>query len=150
MKTNKVCPLVVRERNGDFEILAFQHPCLDYQLVKGTIELNEKPENAAVRELYEESGLRVAGKPQFLACTDELPDANVWYFYLCRVTHDPQENWNHLALDDGGHTFSFFWHRISENLNDSWHPLFHRVFSYVKPNLLSEIQDDQYGHVHRY
>ncbi len=73
MKTNKVCPLVVRERNGDFEILAFQHPCLDYQLVKGTIELNEKPENAAVRELYEESGLRVAGKPQFLACTDGNP-----------------------------------------------------------------------------
>ena len=35
----------------------FRHPLAGIQLVKGTVEPSESPEDAARRELFEESGL---------------------------------------------------------------------------------------------
>ena len=56
---NKACPVVLRTR-GSREILVFEHPLAGIQLVKGTIELGESPEAAALRELGEESGITSA------------------------------------------------------------------------------------------
>jgi ADP-ribose pyrophosphatase YjhB (NUDIX family) len=53
----KACPVVFRKKAGLMEILAFRHPIAGYQLVKGTININEGIEQAAERELLEESVL---------------------------------------------------------------------------------------------
>ncbi|WP_410001350.1 NUDIX domain-containing protein [Rhizobium leguminosarum] len=43
--------------NQGLEILAFTHPSAGNQFVKGTVEEGERPQDAAARELREESGL---------------------------------------------------------------------------------------------
>ena len=49
----KAWPIVLREKDGAIEVLAFQHPQAGKQFVKGTIELDEDPVAAAARELRE-------------------------------------------------------------------------------------------------
>ena len=51
----KVVPVILRDINQRTEILVFKHPIAGIQIVKGTVETNEELEEAALRELYEES-----------------------------------------------------------------------------------------------
>lgn len=53
----KVVPVIFRNINQTTEILVFKHPIAGIQIVKGTVEVNEELETAALRELYEESGI---------------------------------------------------------------------------------------------
>uniref|UniRef100_UPI00124C1F65 NUDIX domain-containing protein n=1 Tax=Acinetobacter ursingii TaxID=108980 RepID=UPI00124C1F65 len=53
----KVVPILIRRKAQTLEILAFRHPLAGIQLVKGSIEPNETYDYAAIRELFEESGL---------------------------------------------------------------------------------------------
>ena len=48
----KIVPVVLRHQQQGLEILAFRHPLAGTQLVKGTIEQDEKHEQAAVRGLF--------------------------------------------------------------------------------------------------
>ncbi|WP_222034522.1 NUDIX domain-containing protein [Rhizobium leguminosarum] len=57
LKLEKTCPVVTRRMNQGLEILAFTHPSAGNQFVKGTVEEGERPQDAAARELREESGL---------------------------------------------------------------------------------------------
>jgi 8-oxo-dGTP pyrophosphatase MutT (NUDIX family) len=52
----KVVPVILRHPTQSLEILAFRHPLAGSQLVKGTIEQGEKYDEAAIRELFEETG----------------------------------------------------------------------------------------------
>jgi 8-oxo-dGTP pyrophosphatase MutT (NUDIX family) len=52
---SKACAVVIRSPDA-IEVLAFEHPLAGFQLVKGTIEGGETPQQAAVRELREEAG----------------------------------------------------------------------------------------------
>ena len=52
----KVVPVIFRNINQRTEILVFKHPIAGIQIVKGTVETNEELEEAALRELYAESG----------------------------------------------------------------------------------------------
>ncbi|HFF5634371.1 TPA: NUDIX domain-containing protein, partial [Acinetobacter baumannii] len=56
----KVVPGVFRKINNNLEILVFRHPLAGIQIVKGTVEHQEQLEYAALRELYEESGIKRA------------------------------------------------------------------------------------------
>ena len=60
VKPNKVCPVVLKNAGGIWLILAFRHPIAGCQLVKGTIEAGESAAAAALRELFEESGVTSA------------------------------------------------------------------------------------------
>lgn len=58
----KVAAYVTRRKNDRFELLVFRHvdfPDLGMQVPAGTIEPAESPEAAVIRELEEESGLKV-------------------------------------------------------------------------------------------
>jgi len=55
---NKACPVVLRYNNNALELLAFKHPRAGKQLVKGGIKKGESLENACIRELQEESGVK--------------------------------------------------------------------------------------------
>lgn len=134
----KVCPLVVRYTGAATQLLAFEHPQLKNQFVKGTIDPGESAEVAAHRELLEESGLQATAKPVLVGGCDHLPDNNYWYFYLCTVDGKLPDTWVYLTQDDGGHIFRFFWHSLADPLDDNWHPLFHAVYDFVQPVLVNK------------
>jgi 8-oxo-dGTP pyrophosphatase MutT (NUDIX family) len=54
----KISAFILRSRNNKPEILIFEHPKAGLQLPAGTVELNEKPEEALFREVEEETGLK--------------------------------------------------------------------------------------------
>jgi 8-oxo-dGTP pyrophosphatase MutT (NUDIX family) len=53
----KVTAFVIREVRENADILLFEHPDAGTQLPAGTVEINEKPEEAVIREVAEETGV---------------------------------------------------------------------------------------------
>jgi ADP-ribose pyrophosphatase YjhB (NUDIX family) len=78
----KACPVVVRQKQGRLEILAFRHPIAGCQLVKGSTEAGEDAGRAALRELCEESGICDAGINSFLGTIQVEPDQE-WHLFVC-------------------------------------------------------------------
>lgn len=125
-------------RNGDeLEILAFQHPLAGFQLVKGTIEQGEKPAEAAVRELTEESGILGAEVTFNLGIWQSGYQGQVWSFHLCGVNQRIPNEWVHHTTDGGGHDFRFFWHPIAKPTNSEWHEVFKGALSFIREALTS-------------
>ena len=110
IKPNKTCPVVVRNKNDDLQILAFSHPVAGRQIIKGTIEKDEPAADAALRELFEEAGIQPATVIRDLGVWESGYEGQVWSFHLCQ--------------DGGGHDFAFFWYSLHESPGDVWHPLF--------------------------
>lgn len=54
---DKVTAFVTREHFELAQLLVFKHPKGDFQLPAGTVELGEAPEEAVIREVYEETGI---------------------------------------------------------------------------------------------
>jgi 8-oxo-dGTP pyrophosphatase MutT (NUDIX family) len=126
----KVCPVVVRDIDGELGLLSFRHPIAGSQFVKGTVEQGETVVNAAIRELREESGL-VATEGRFLGlCLIGSPPV-IWNFVLVEVA-DAMDEWTFRTEDDRGHEFSFFWHPMQEKLSSDWHPDFHEAFAEIR------------------
>ncbi len=53
----KVCAFILRSISNRAEILIFEHPTAGLQVPAGTVELDETPEKAVLREAHEETGL---------------------------------------------------------------------------------------------
>ncbi|MES5096909.1 NUDIX domain-containing protein [Agrobacterium sp. BA1120] len=116
-------------------MLTFTHPSAGRQFVKGTIEKGEKSQEAAERELFEESGLRVRSSMIFIG-TQEIGIERVpWHFFAYRNSSLP-DTWTHVTEDDDGHSFSFFWHSVQRPLDQQWHPIFHEAFTFFVPRVL--------------
>ena len=128
----KAWPIVLREKDGAIEVLAFQHPQAGKQFVKGTIELDEDPVAAAARELREESGIVVRNPPRLIGEHISTLTGDRWLFFICE-TADLPEHWTHQTEDDFGQEFSFFWHPIYRALDQEWHPMFHEAFEILVP-----------------
>ena len=132
----KVVPIVVRRRDS-LEILAFRHPFAGSQLVKGTLEEDEGPECAALRELSEESGIQDATVESALGRLTFAEIGQDWQFFLCRVACPLAEEWSYFTQDDGGHLFRFFWQDLESAPDNSWHRDFQRALSFVRRRLRS-------------
>lgn len=130
----KACPIVLREICGRTEILVFRHPLAGVQLVKGTIEDGERPEQAALRELAEESGIYDAIAARSLGTADLNAHGQVWWLVLCEA-RALTETWTHRTTDDGGRTFSFFWHPLDEAPGDDWHPMFAAALRIIRDRI---------------
>ncbi|GIK38086.1 MAG: DNA mismatch repair protein MutT [Chloroflexota bacterium] len=131
MKPNKTCPVVVRHIGGELQILAFRHPVAGCQIIKGTIESGEPAAQAALRELFEESGIQSATVIRDLGVWESGYEGQIWSFHLCEVDELPDE-WIHHTQDGGGHDFAFFWHSLHESPNDDWHPLFKNALQWIR------------------
>jgi 8-oxo-dGTP pyrophosphatase MutT (NUDIX family) len=126
----KVCPVVTRQSGT--EILMFHHPMAGSQLVKGTLNPGEAPAQGAQRELFEESGLRTSALADLGAGqVAEVP----WTFVLCRIDGDLPDVWDWNTLDDCGHRFSFFWHKLTGVLPLDMAPIFVDAYHMIIPRL---------------
>jgi 8-oxo-dGTP pyrophosphatase MutT (NUDIX family) len=54
----KISAFILRSIDNEPEILIFEHPKAGIQIPAGTVELNESPEEALYREVFEETGLK--------------------------------------------------------------------------------------------
>ncbi|KQV72609.1 hypothetical protein ASC90_27505 [Rhizobium sp. Root1220] len=136
-KVEKACAIVTRTTDQGLTVLAFAHPSAGNQFVKGTIENGEQPRHAAERELREESGLLAPIAMKALGITEVGPERTVWHFFAWHSSGLP-DRWRHATEDDHGHTFSFFWHPLRSSLDENWHPIFHEVFEFIAPRLISK------------
>ncbi|MEN5172501.1 NUDIX domain-containing protein [Acinetobacter higginsii] len=132
----KVVPVVLRHKNHGVEILAFHHPLAGTQLIKGTIEQDEQYEQAAIRELFEESGLIAQTNSKFMGNLLLSFNQQDWYFYLCELKSELAETWLHHCQDDGGLDFRFFWYSLDQQPDDHWHETFKEALSFLRQYLL--------------
>lgn len=135
MIIQKVCPAILRERGGTLQLLLFRHPKAGVQLVKGTVEKGESPDNATLRELYEESGIQAA---RISANLGELPFPAYrqnWHIFLIEPSKELPDNWTHFTEDGGGHEFEFFWQNIEEPIDTPWPDLFDRAREEIRSRI---------------
>jgi putative (di)nucleoside polyphosphate hydrolase len=110
----KACAYITR--NGS-QVLVFDGPGHDgLQIPKGTVEPGERPREAVVREIIEESGLASFGGPRHLTTDvwvrrESPPKRYVRSFYHVPV-HEPRDSWTHTVTGAGpeqGAEFEFSW-----------------------------------------
>ena len=135
MRTPKAVPVLLRVIQERVEVLMFEHPLAGAQLVKGTVEPGESVSEAAVRELAEESGLQHARCTRDLGTWEQCPASQVWHFREMLVEQELPESWSHFTTDGGGHTFSFFWHKLHEPAPPSCHPVFVGALRFLRAQL---------------
>lgn len=112
-------------------MLAFIHPLAGRQFVKGSIEPDETPAEAAARELAEESGIHPMTPPVFRGTSTIGPDGQIWHFFDCPTTALP-DHWQHWTEDGGGLLFDFFWHPLDDMPGSDWHPIFHEAHAVIR------------------
>jgi 8-oxo-dGTP pyrophosphatase MutT (NUDIX family) len=130
MLPTKACPVVFRDASFS-RILVFKHPLAGVQLVKGSIETDEEPAAAALRELCEETGICDARVDRDLGVWVSGFEGQVWSFHLCSVSLPLPDSWVHHAKDDGGLKLDFYWHSVSEQAEKDWHPVFRGALQYI-------------------
>lgn len=129
---HKVCPVILRQRGDSWQILAFRHPQAGTQLIKGTLEAGEQPENAVLRELAEESGINRAIVVEKIGELEIDEVEQHWHIFLCQPTGILLEEWSFFTTDDGGHIFQFFWHGLDEEPDETWHPVFKNALTFIR------------------
>ena len=134
MLADKACAVVLSCESPP-RILLFRHPQAGVQLVKGSIESGETAQQAALRELWEESGLRAVAIKDDLGCWQSGHHGQLWSFHLCQVDGPLPEHWAHQTLDDHGHRFEFFWAPLDPLPDDDCHPVFCRALVFLREEL---------------
>lgn len=139
MNANKACPILLRQnvqgKSSQTEILLFEHPLAGVQLVKGSIEAGELPQETAIRELYEEAGISGARVIKDMGIWDSGYAGQVWSLQLCHTPQVLPESWSHCCADDGGHIFRFFWHPLHATPPEACHPLFQSALRHIQTML---------------
>src|SRR5690349_10323131 len=128
---HKVCPVILRQQGDTWQILAFRHPKAGTQLIKGTLEAGEQPEEGVLRELAEESGIDQATVLEKIGELDIHETEQYWHIFLCQPIGILQEEWSFFTTDGGGHIFQFFWHGLDEKLDETWHPIFRSALAFI-------------------
>ena len=129
----KVCPVVLRNSGNSSELLLFEHPLADVQLVKGTLELTDVSiESAGLRELKEESGISKVSNTKYLGSWESGFQNQLWHFVLCETEQNLPNRWSFYTQDDGGHEFSFFWHKVGDKPKFKCHKVFSDAIKQVE------------------
>ena len=135
MNTVKAVPVLLRGTGAAAEILAFRHPLAGLQLVKGSIEVGESPQDAALRELAEESGLHKPMVIRDLGIWSSGYEGQVWHFQEVQCSGTLPETWEHFTQDGGGQVFHFFWHLLHSVPSQDWHPVYRAALAELRCRL---------------
>lgn len=138
MRTPKAVPIVLRQGPSGSEVLLFIHPLAGVQLVKGTVEPGESVNEAAIRELAEESGIEGASCASDLGAWEQGLPGQVWHFRTMQLpVATLPERWSHHTKDDGGHLFEFYWHPLHGPNPENCHPVFIAALKHLRAKLPS-------------
>ncbi len=122
-KKTKVIAYIFRESptqlNHGRELLVFEHePHLEagIQVVGGTVEANEDFKEALVREVFEESGLKISKEKwiyvgESFYSRKDCYEMNHRHYFSTKLEKAP-DRWDHRVHSDGsdnGMIFSFYW-----------------------------------------
>ncbi|MEM6759313.1 MAG: NUDIX domain-containing protein [Pseudomonadota bacterium] len=129
-----VCPVVLHPNGAPSRIAAFEHPQAGLQLVKGGLRDGERAEQAAARELFEESGLE-ARSAILLGVSGGIQTGERWHFALCRVKPSVRAQWQHFCADDGGHIFRFFWLNLTTEPSAAFEDRYVRAIDWIRATL---------------
>ena len=129
---DKVCPVILRGPSQTSEILAFQHPSAGIQIVKGTLEPGERPEEGVVRELAEESGIEDAVVVESIGELDLDSVGHHWFVFLCESPRPLADSWSFSTLDAGGLNLEFFWYPLNQLPGASWHESFKLALAFIR------------------
>lgn len=135
MIIQKVVPVVLRQQGEQLQILVFRHPLAGIQIVKGTVEQGESLGNAALRELFEESGIDSASIETFIGVYSPQQPGADWFIFLCQVNETLADHWVHHCADDGGLNFEFFWHPVFSPPTPEWHMIFQDLLKFIQDQL---------------
>ena len=130
MVIEKSVPVVLRSVNGRLEILMFRHPLVGLQIIKGTVEPGETPPEAALRELFEESGIANGEMIGPIGRSMDIAIGEHWHFYRCSAAGLP-DRWNHHCSDGGGLDFSFLWQPLDEDPTERCDSIFMKAIDFV-------------------
>ncbi|MEL6190717.1 MAG: NUDIX domain-containing protein [Bacteroidota bacterium] len=120
----KAIVYVLRKVHGSLEVLVFDHidfPDVNRQVPGGGIEPGESKENAALRELEEESGIMNARLIRYLG-ENEYENAyqkqvQRRHFFLVQGPEGLPNHWDYLVKskgEDDGLAFHFYWRNLKE------------------------------------
>ena len=112
----------------------FRHPRRGCQLVKGTIEPGESPAQAALRELFEETGIADARVVEDLGLWRPDEGPQLWSFQRCQPAQALPDTWSHHCTDTEDHRFELFWHLLAQEPRDTF-PVFVRAIASVRARL---------------
>ena len=134
---HKAVAAVVRGDGAGAELLVFRHPLAGVQLPKGTVEPGETPAEGVLRELEEESGLRLEVQPHPIGEWRRVLDGtfgeratggvHLWHLFALDAPEGLPEGWTHDASgspEEDGLRFEFHWLAIDAGLLDKLHPVF--------------------------
>ena len=129
---HKACPVILRQQGDSWQILAFRHPKAGTQLVKGTVEEGERPEETVLRELAEESGIDAARVVRKIGELGFHTTKQQWHLFLCQPAVAPQDEWSFFTEDGGGLVFQFFWHGLEKQPDASWPAHFRSALAFIR------------------
>ena len=146
MKTLKAVPVVLRHASQEVEILVFTHPLAGVQIVKGTVETGESVNEAAVRELAEESGIKNSQCARDLGTWEECPIGQVWHFREMSVEQELPDVWSYFTQDGGGHLFAFAWHPLHGAPPSGCHPVFVEALHFISKRFAKATDEESLSH----
>ena len=128
------CPIALHPDGAPQRVPLFEPPQTGTQLVKGDINVGARPETAAARKLFEESGLETRAA-LLLGQSDAIQEGAIWYFSLCRLARPVRPEWSHFCKGRDGYLLRFHWHDLSDAAPSRCHVQFHNALSWTGRHL---------------
>lgn len=139
---HKAVPCVVQAD----ALLCFVHPSAGNQIPKGTVEPDEPPALAALRELAEESGVQHPDAPEYFGQFERFVgsgpaesgplERHVWHLFLLKSTDLPSQ-WVHIASgspEEDNLQFAYFWQPLQAPA-EGFHAVYLQVIDQLKRRL---------------
>lgn len=117
-RVEKVLAYIYRIHNDEKEVLVFDHPDVpevNPQVPAGTLHNNERPIDGVIREVFEESGLRLDQTGNYLGLykfiNTDKKQINLRHVFQFTIKQSI-DCWSHKVRsddDDNGEVFAYYW-----------------------------------------